>query len=140
MAPADTDLVFHHVGVACVDIHAEATRLASLGYSIEGPEFTDRIQGVRGIFLAGQAPRLELLESLADGDGGVLSSWLRREIKLYHLAYETGSLPVAIDRLRRERAKVVVAPVPAVAFGGREIAFVMMPNTMLVELIARDDR
>jgi hypothetical protein len=30
----------------------------------------------------------------------------------------------------------VVAPVPAVAFGGRLIAFVMMPNMLLVELIA----
>ena len=100
--------------------------------------FEDPRQGVRGVFLGGQSPRLELLEPLAaDGEGGVLEPWLKGGIKLYHLAYETDSLPDAIADLRRERAKVVVAPIPAVAFGGREIAFLLMPNRMLIELIAK---
>jgi len=37
--------------------------------------------------------------------------------------------------MRAQRAKVLVPPVPAVAFGGREIAFLVMPNRMLIELI-----
>jgi hypothetical protein len=34
----------------------------------------------------------------------------------------------------------VVEPVPAVAFDGREIAFVMLPNVTLVELIEAPPR
>jgi xylulokinase len=47
-----------------------------------------------------------------------------------------GGLADAIDALRAQRAKVAVAPVPAAAFGGREIAFLMLPNRLLIELIA----
>lgn len=133
-----SDLAFHHVGVACSDIETEAARLAILGYAREGSSFSDPRQGVRGLFLAGQAPRLELLEPLAHSEGGVLTPWLDKGIKLYHLAYETPSVPASVEALRQERGKLIVPPVPAVAFGGREIAFVMLRNQVLIELIARE--
>lgn len=132
-------LQFHHVGVACADIDAEARRLAPLGYVVETPAFVDRRQGVRGTFVVGSGPRLELLEPLeaiGESAGGVLTPWLNRDVKLYHLAFQAPSLPEAIESLRRTSAKLVVAPVPAVAFAGREIAFMMLPNMLLVELIA----
>ncbi len=134
LAEAEPALRFHHVGVACLDIAQEAARLAPLGYVVEGSPFVDPVQGIRGLFVSGQAPRLELLEPLAPG--GVLQPWLDSETKLYHLAYETPDLGASLARLRAARAKLVVAPVPAVAFGGRQIAFVMLPNRLLVELIA----
>jgi methylmalonyl-CoA/ethylmalonyl-CoA epimerase len=134
LAQADPPLRFHHVGVACTNIEEEAARLASLGYVSEGAPFVDPVQGIRGLFVSGQSPRLELLEPLAPG--GVLQPWLDSETKLYHLAYETPDLDASLARLRKSRAKLVVAPVAAVAFGGRYIAFVMLPNRLLVELIA----
>ena len=134
LAGADPPLRFHHVGVACTDIGQEAARLAPLGYVSEGQPFVDPVQGIRGLFVSGQAPRLELLEPLAPG--GVLQPWLDSETKLYHLAYETPDLDASLARLRKARARLVVAPVAAVAFGGRHIAFVMLPNRLLVELIA----
>ncbi|MEP7063563.1 MAG: VOC family protein [Betaproteobacteria bacterium] len=138
MKDSPARLVFHHVGVACADIESEAARLAPLGYAREADVFTDPRQGVRGVFLVGQAPRLELLEPLHGANGGVLAPWLKQEIKLYHLAYETTDLAMSIERLRGERAKLVVPPIAAVAFGGRAIAFLMLANRMLVELIARE--
>jgi methylmalonyl-CoA/ethylmalonyl-CoA epimerase len=129
-------LVFHHVGVACRSIDAELREFAALGYVVEGPRFVDPLQGIRGQFVCGAAPRLELLEAL-DEEGGVLAPWMRSGIKLYHLAYETEALATSIVTMRAEGAKLVVEPVPAVAFAGREIAFLMLRNRMLVELIAR---
>ena len=87
------------------------------------------------MFLGGQSPRLELLESLGSTDVGLLSPWLKEDTKLYHLAYLTRNLAQAIERIRAARAKLVVEPVPAVAFGGRDIAFLMLPNRILIELI-----
>jgi len=132
------ELEFHHAGVACTSIDAEATRLAPLGYVAEGAPFVDPIQGVRGIFLGGQAPRLELLEPLEGHDHGVLRPWLQQDVKLYHLAYQAPDFSGAIERLRGSGSKVVVAPVPAVAFGGRRIVFLMLRNRMLVELIEKE--
>jgi methylmalonyl-CoA/ethylmalonyl-CoA epimerase len=106
-----------------------------LGYSREGHDFTDPIQGIEGRFLAGPGPRLELVRQLQDG--GVLTAWLNRRVLLYHLAFETADLAGAIEVLKARRGgKLVVAPVPAVAFGGRHIAFVMLANGLLVEFIS----
>ena len=128
-------LEFHHVGVACASIASEAERLAILGYRQEGEVFVDPRQGVRGIFVGGQHPRLELLEPY--GESGTLSPWIAAGVKLYHLAYLTGDLHASVERLRAQRGKVVSPPAPAVAFEGREIAFVMLPNRLLVELVTR---
>ncbi|HET9669902.1 MAG TPA: VOC family protein [Casimicrobiaceae bacterium] len=130
-------LAFHHVGVACTAIAAEERFFAMLGYRPEGEIFDDPVQGIRGRFLAGQSPRVELLEPLG-GTKGVLAPWLAQGVKLYHLAYLVPQLAPAIDSMRAQRAKLVVAPVPAVAFGGREIAFLMLPNRLLVELIVME--
>lgn len=124
---------FHHVGIACQDLARECRAMALLGYAPEGAEFVDPIQGIRGLFLAGPGPRLELVSPLAPG--GVLQTWLDRGAKMYHLAFEVPDMQFELDRLVENRGKVMVGPVPAVAFGGRNIAFIMLPNMMLAELI-----
>jgi methylmalonyl-CoA/ethylmalonyl-CoA epimerase len=126
-------LEFHHIGVACLDLDNEATVFEALGYVQEGADFEDPIQGVCGRFLVGAGPRLELLAPL--GSGGVLTPWLQRGTKLYHLAYRTRDLAASLNDLKRARSRVMVAPVPAVAFGGRAIAFLLMPNLLLLELV-----
>jgi methylmalonyl-CoA/ethylmalonyl-CoA epimerase len=128
-------LSFHHVGVACRDLQSEMQRLAPLGYRQEGALFVDETQSVEGAFLVGGGPRLEILRPLtADG---VLTPWLKNGTKLYHLAYAVGpEMQREMFALHGQGAKQVVAPVPAVAFGGAEICFLMMPNMLLVELIA----
>ena len=127
-------LAFDHVGLACSDIAAELVQLEVLGYRAEGPPFTDVPQGVRGVFVAGQHPRLELLEPLDDAPGA-LSTWIRNGTKMYHLAYRSDRFGDAIAQLRAGGAKLLVPPMPAVAFGGRDIAFVMLRNQLLIELI-----
>jgi len=127
---------FHHVGVACRDLDAEARAFALLGYRQEGERFIDDVQEIIGCFLAGPGPRLELLAPR--GDHSPVRQWLARGVKFYHLAYETDSVPDAVAALKAERAVLVVPAVPAVAFGGREIAFLMLPGLILVELIQAD--
>ena len=126
-------LGFHHVGLACADLDAEERVFARLGYTREGPDFEDPVQGVRGRFLVGAGPRLELLCELPTGT--VLGPWLRKGVKMYHVAYEAADLAAADIAVTALGARRVVAPVPAVAFGGRCIAFYMMPNGFLIELI-----
>jgi methylmalonyl-CoA/ethylmalonyl-CoA epimerase len=124
---------FHHIGVACNSLDREAEGFKHLRYMPEGPDFEDPIQGIQGRFLVGQGPRVELLSPLRPG--GVLDPWLRRGAKMYHLAYLVADLPLELARLQATGARLVAVPVPAVAFGGRAIAFLMLPNMMLVEFI-----
>lgn len=127
-------LSFHHVGVACRNFDLEQQKFAMLGYRPEGSDFHDPQQGIHGRFLVGAGPRLELLRN--DDDPGVLSPWLAKGIRFYHLAYEAIDLGGEKVRLEAAGAKCVVEPIPAVAFGGRNICFLMLPNLTLVELIA----
>jgi methylmalonyl-CoA/ethylmalonyl-CoA epimerase len=125
---------FHHIGVACGDLRAQEQTYSALGYAREGEEFDDPQLGVKGVFLCGIGPRLELL---VDRPGArVVRPWLDKGVTMYHLAFEVPHLAAAIGRAQADGAKLVAGPLPAVAFAGRRVAFVMLRNLALVELIA----
>lgn len=126
-------LNFHHLGIACKDLDKESRAYECLGYKRILSDFEDETQGVRGRFLSGPGPRLELLVDL-DGSSTV-QPWLDRGVTVYHQAFETPCLNSAINYFTSLRARVTVHPVSAVAFGGRRIAFLMLPNMQLIELI-----
>lgn len=126
-------LHFHHVGLACRDLEAETRALALLGYKAESLDFTDPGQGIQGRFVAGPGPRIELLIQ-TDGSS-VLEPWLAKGVKLYHYGYQVDRLDTEVERLKAAGGIVVTPPLPAVAFGGRRISFVMLRNLFLVELI-----
>jgi methylmalonyl-CoA/ethylmalonyl-CoA epimerase len=123
----------HHLGVACRDLETDTRALGVLGYAAEGADFVDPVQGIRGRFLTGPGPRLELLVELAGAD--VLRPWLAQGVKIYHQAYEVDDLSAEIRELELAGARMVRSPVPAPAFGDRRICFVALRNAMLVELI-----
>ena len=81
------------------------------------------------------APRLELVAP--HGDQSPVKSWLEQGVKLYHLAFLATDLIAEIERMQEQRAKLMFPPTPAVAFGGRQVAFVMLPNLFLVEIIEK---
>ncbi len=138
-----SNLLFHHVGVTCnSEAFARGTErqnLDLLGYCPEGEEWVDERLGMRGQFMVGGsgagAPRVELVAPY--GDQSPVKSWLIQGVKLYHLGFIATDLSVEIERLRAQRAKLMFPPTPAVAFGSRRVAFVMLPNFLLVEIIEK---
>jgi methylmalonyl-CoA/ethylmalonyl-CoA epimerase len=132
-APAGYE--FHHIGYATASIDRELATFRLLGYRSEDRVFIDPLQGVRGLFLSGPGPRIELLESLPGSS--TLTPWLSKGIRMYHLAYTVPEIAGAVEWARAQRARIIVEPVPAVAFGLRRISFAMFRNGLLLELIER---
>ena len=129
-----SDWSFHHLGLACTDIVREERSWAAMGYRRETEPFEDPRQGIRGVFLTCRDfPRLELLEHLPGAT--TLDSWLERGIKIYHQAYMVPDVEAALAECRGNRAVIVVPPTPAIAFAGRLIAFAMLSNRALIEVI-----
>jgi methylmalonyl-CoA/ethylmalonyl-CoA epimerase len=132
-------LEFHHLGLACRTFAAEQKALESVGYQMEGPLYDDPGLGIQCRFLispeAKEAPRLELIVALPGST--VLDPWLQQGIKIYHMAFQTADLNQEIERLKASRAKVIIPPTPAVAFGGKRVSFVMLPNLLLSEFIEK---
>jgi len=133
-APALEDATFHHLGVACEQIAADAATWSAFGYRPEGEAFVDEAQGIRGLFMTGGGPRIELLEATPGSD--TLAPWLKRRVKLYHVGYLVPSLGRAIDALTARGGVVAREPLLSVYFQA-PIAFLMMPNLALIELIER---
>ncbi len=112
----DVAATFHHVGVACRDLDQEKMHWYAIGYVDDGNGFIDPNLGVKGIFLIGGGPRVELLSPLT---------------------FEVDSLPKALQDIDTKGGRTVIKPIPAVAFGGRQIAFCLLRNLMLIEFIQR---
>lgn len=126
-------LKFHHIGIACRSIAAEMKYYLLLGYQQEGERFVDPLQKISGVFMVLGSIRSELLEPTSEDSP--IHSFLNRGIQMYHQAFLCIDLETTIENLVSQGAIVVVSPTPAVAFYGSKISFLMLRNTMLVELI-----
>jgi methylmalonyl-CoA/ethylmalonyl-CoA epimerase len=133
---AALNCTFHHIGIACRNLDKEQEIWANLGYTQEGDEFEDSIQQVRGRFLVGVGPRLEIL--VPASEHSPLEGWLKRNIKMYHQAFTTPRFDIALESIEKIGARRIEEPAPAIAFGHRRIVFVMASNGNLIELIEEE--
>ncbi len=130
----DSELVFHHIGIACRDIDKTREFYLGLGYTAS-PVVDDPLQHVRICFLDKEgAPRLELLQPL-DDQSPVARTLATAGVTPYHFCYEVRNIDEAIVALRTKRFLLVSGPVPACALGDRRIAFLYNKNNGLIELV-----
>jgi methylmalonyl-CoA/ethylmalonyl-CoA epimerase len=127
----------NHVGLAVPDIEAFLRKTMPLyeGFN-RGPMILNERQKVRELFVTDGVTTVELLEPL--GEGSPLQAFLKRNPTggLIHLAFEVTDLDAAIARVTAAGGRLVVGPVPDVAFNERRIAFVYLGGqvTELVEI------
>jgi methylmalonyl-CoA/ethylmalonyl-CoA epimerase len=130
------DFRFHHLGVAVADLHAAVPIYSALfGYDCTSGPFDDPIQKVSVCFLSRGAGdmTLELVAPL--GDDSPVRATLKKGASAYHMCYEVPDIDAAIAHLSENECLTVSAPVPAVAFDQRRIAWLLTPSFQLIELI-----
>jgi methylmalonyl-CoA/ethylmalonyl-CoA epimerase len=134
------NLRFMHMGVAVADL-AQGREVYEKIFGcrfLSGP-FDDPLQQVSVCFLAvdpGGKVEVELVAPLAEASP--IRRWLAKGGGPYHLCYETDDLDATIALLSQSGCLVVATPVPAVAFGGRRIAWLYSPLRQLFELVERE--
>jgi methylmalonyl-CoA/ethylmalonyl-CoA epimerase len=130
---------FHHVGFVVKSIAEIGEEFArSLGTEWSGEIIHDPLQEAKVTFMfwgGRQGPALELVEPA--GDKSPLHSFLTKGGGLHHVCYEVDSLDKQLQQSRSAGCLVVKQPLPAVAFGGRKIAWVYTPQKLLVEYLER---
>lgn len=130
---------FHHLGVAVRDLQRGAESLARLfGFRVLAGPFDDPLQGVAVSFVGSGAPGeilYELVAPLAGGGPSPIDRILERGNTSYHVCYEVRDLDETLARFLAEGCARISGPVAAVAFGGRRIAWVVMPTRHIVELL-----
>jgi methylmalonyl-CoA/ethylmalonyl-CoA epimerase len=133
---------FHHVAYAVRNIqqylHEFVDPLLSPD-NVSAP-IADPIQNVKVCFVAlpGRV-LLELVEPLSE-QSPVNAIIERARGGLYHVCYEVDHLDAALERFRSKKCLPLGPAVPAAAFDGRRIVFLLTPQRDLIELVesARD--
>lgn len=118
--------ILHHVGLVVPSISAGADELlVSLSARWDCEIFHDPIQRVRVAFFSPadtRKPVFELVEPA--GDVSPVTTFLQKRGGFHHVCYEIDDLDSGLHESRSAGLVVVAAPAPAVAFGGRRIAWV----------------
>ena len=126
-----------HVGVAVPQLEKAAQTLDKLfGYKTVSGPFDDPIQRVTVSFLQQEmtdAAEIELIAPLTDD--APIRAMLAKDIGAYHFCFETTDMDGALAHAKRQGCMVVSGPSPAVAFGGRRIAWLYAPTRQLFELV-----
>jgi methylmalonyl-CoA/ethylmalonyl-CoA epimerase len=129
----------HHVGFVVASITpAMEGFLRSLNASWDQRIFEDPLQKVKVAFLTTRSgePQIELVEPV--GDSSPVRKFLREKGGgLHHFCYETDDLEAGLQAFRLRRAILARPPLPAVAFDGRRIAWVLTREHLLVELLEK---
>jgi methylmalonyl-CoA/ethylmalonyl-CoA epimerase len=129
----------HHVGyvVSSISESIERWRL-QLGTVTMSEIITDPIQKVRAAFLGfgpSGAVQFELVEPA--GPDSPVQAMAEKGGGMHHLCFEVDNLELHLAHMKELRAIVVRRPQPAIAFGGRRIAWVFLREKLLVEYLER---
>lgn len=130
-----------HVGMAVATLSPTTELLGQLlGYRVVSGPFVDPVQRVEVNFLTagkGDVAEIELIAPASE-DSPVRSLLGKGGASAYHLCFETADMDGALEHARTLGCIVVSGPVPAVAFGGRRIAWLYTPTRQLFELVEAD--
>ena len=129
------DLELQHIGIMVKDIEKARQNYINLGYKIKSQVVHDPVQTAYAQFLEltkGQ-PLVELVSP--DGPESKLFNALKKGGGLNHLCYKTANIEASCDELRSSRMFLLQAPVKAVAFKGRQIAWLMGKDGIPIELV-----
>jgi methylmalonyl-CoA/ethylmalonyl-CoA epimerase len=135
------NLSLHHIGIAVPDVSRAADDYRRrLGCELEGDLVHDPVQTAFIQFLRfrGDSVLVELVAP--DGPESRLGKAVAKGGGLNHLCYATDDIESACRSLREEGMMIIHEPTPAVAFGGRRIAWLMGPDRVLTELVEREGR
>ena len=132
------DLRLHHWGFVVADIERSAESFSqSLGAAWDKMVYHDPNQRVRVTFLSHTgSPVFELVQPASE-DSPVSRFLRERGGGLHHVCYEVEELEASMAELRSRGSVIAKRPLPAVAFGGRRIAWVITREKLLVELLER---
>jgi len=133
--------LLHHLGCVVPSISNVAGAFAaSLSASWDGQIVHDPLQRVRVAFFKPADPRNPVFELVEPaGDDSPVGKFLKKSGGgLHHVCYEVDDLEACLDEARAAAFALVSPPKPAVAFGGRRIAWICGKNRLLIELLERD--
>jgi methylmalonyl-CoA/ethylmalonyl-CoA epimerase len=129
-------LRLHHMGFVVADIAtAMPAFVRSMAAEWDGQIFEDPLQKAKVAFMTTRSgdAQIELVQPM--GENSPVQRFLQQSGGMHHLCYEVADLEAELAAFRSRGAAIASRPKPAVAFGGRRIAWVITSEKFLVELL-----
>lgn len=125
---------FHHIGHATKSIDTSSTIFSEIGYSPESTLIIDTLLDVRIEFwISSSGPRIEFIQPISKNS----TVWkiLSKRGGPYHYAFLVPDISEAKIKLEKKKVRPITDPLPAMAFGGRQIQFFAGADGSIIELI-----
>ena len=124
-----------HIGYAVKRIDRALNFFETLGYTFE-PIIDDTDRNVKLAFGEKDGYRIELVAPLDKKQISPVDQYLSNTNGTpYHICYQSKNFNKEIEQLESQGYKVVIEPKPAVAFGGRNVVFMMNIGFGLMEIV-----
>ena len=107
------------------------------GYRLVSGPFDDPLQKVSVCFLARDTPAdisIELIAPLGD-ESPIHRTLTKGGNSAYHACYQAPNVELAVAHLVSKGCVLISPPVPAVAFAGRRIAWLILPTRQIIEIV-----
>ena len=129
-----------HIGYAVNDIATTARHYIAAGWTLS--DITDEpSQNVKVAFLTRKGfPTIELIMPGGHGNDPVTQVLKRSGVTPYHLCYEVDDIEKAMEDLYEEGFVPLVAPIEAVAMGGRKICYMCSLEVGTIELVEKQKK
>lgn len=122
-----------HIGYAVNNIDKAKKSMEALGYHFD-ETIEDYERGVVISFGELDDYRVELVAPMHDRSP--VDMYLAKTGPApYHICYKSADIETDIENLTKQRFKIYIPPTPAVAFGGRRVAFMYSLAVGLIELL-----
>ncbi|WP_042199097.1 VOC family protein [Paenibacillus camerounensis] len=131
------NLQLHHIGLATRSLEMDKDSLLLLGFEQESNLFFDPIQKINCLFMKQNHVRIEIIEPTSTDSP--VTEIIARGHKMYHQCFECTDIYKTIDYLCSKGAHLLSPPVPAIAFEGRNICFLILRSMLIVELIEKSN-
>lgn len=138
LSTANPDLRLHHIGIVVRGIDEfRSFYVDLLQYRERTPVIHDPIQTafVQFFSIQGADHYIELVAP--DSESSKLQEACRKGKTLNHLCYSCGNIAAMVSFMKDSGCFVIQKPVPAVAFDGRLIAWLMSKDGLLIEIVER---
>jgi methylmalonyl-CoA/ethylmalonyl-CoA epimerase len=137
--PPRDQVKLHHIGFVVSSIQESSQSfILALGANWDENIVFDPIQKVRVAFFQGRNPSDPLIELVEPGGpDSPVSRFVERGGGLHHLCYEVENMESHLAFCKSAGTIIIRQPVPAVAFGGRRIAWAVTKKKLLLEFLER---
>ncbi|MDF3002082.1 MAG: Glyoxalase/bleomycin resistance protein/dioxygenase [Bacillota bacterium] len=124
----------HHIGYLVKNIEAAIDEFIALGYQLTDEVCWDERRDIDLCFMRSGSYLIELV--MPKSERSVVWNLLKKNgIGPYHICYETGSLPEALNELKLRGYVVISDPLEAVGISGRTVCFLTGRNAGMIELV-----